>query len=64
MPEDRVRSKADVFAVLRRAGEPEQTIDALDALLDDPVDLQRDADVLARHGITLDRLVDRMGGSP
>jgi hypothetical protein len=59
-----LRSKANVLAVLRRVGIPEQTIEALDAALDDPVDLRRDAELFFRHGITLDHLVDRMGGSP
>jgi hypothetical protein len=59
-----LRAKADVLAVLRRAGIPEQTVQALDAVLEDPVDLRRDGDLLARYGITRDRLIDRMGGSP
>lgn len=59
-----IRPKAAVLATLRRAGVPEETVQALDAALRDPVDLRRDGDLLARHGITLGRLVDRMGGSP
>ena len=59
-----IRSKADVLAVLRRAGIPEETVQALDAALDDPVDLRRDGNLLASYGITLDSLVDAMGGSP
>jgi hypothetical protein len=62
--EPTLRRKADALAVLRRAGIPEHTIEELDALLDDPVDIRRDADLLARHGITRDHLTDRMGGSP
>jgi hypothetical protein len=62
--EPHVRRKADVLAVLRRAGFSEQTVEALDAELKDPVDVDRDANVLLRHGITLDRLIDRLGGSP
>jgi hypothetical protein len=58
-----VRPKAEVLAVLRRSGVPEKTVQDLDAALDDPVDIDRDADLLYRHGITLERLVDRMGGS-
>jgi hypothetical protein len=57
-----LRPKADVLAVLRRCGLSEQT--AFDAALDDPVDLERDADLFFRYGITLEGLVDRMGGSP
>jgi hypothetical protein len=64
MSERDLRQKADVLEVLRRAGVPEETIRALDAALDDPVDVQRDANLLARHGVTLGLLTDRMGGSP
>jgi hypothetical protein len=59
-----LRPKAGVLAVLRSAGIPEETIQALDAVLKDPVDLRRDGNLLARYGITLDRLIDRMGGNP
>jgi hypothetical protein len=59
-----VRPKAEVLAVLRRAGTPEETIRALDAVLDDPVDIERDLSLLAHHGITRGRLTDAMGGSP
>jgi len=62
--EPHLRRKAEILAVLRRAGYPEQTVAALDAELDDPVDLDRDANAFLRHGITLDRVIDRMGGSP
>ena len=62
--EPRVRRKAEVLAVLRRAGYSEQTVAALDVELDDPVDLDRDANVLLRHGITVGSVIDRMGGSP
>ena len=50
--------------VLRRSGVPEQTVQALDAALDDPVDVTRDANLFLRYGITLDSLIDSMGGSP
>jgi hypothetical protein len=62
--EQDLRRKADVLAVLRRAGVSEQTVEALDAELDDPVDVNRDTNVFFRHGITLGQLIDRMGGSP
>jgi hypothetical protein len=60
----KLRSKADVLVVLRHAGVDEHTIEALDAVLEDPVDLDRDAELLARYGITRTRVVDLMGGSP
>jgi hypothetical protein len=59
-----LRSKAHVIALLRRIGVPEETVTALDAVLDDPVDLVRDANLLASYGLTRDNLIDRMGGSP
>jgi hypothetical protein len=59
-----VRSKAEALALLRRSGVHEDTIRALEAVLPDPVDLERDANLLARYGITRSALVDRMGGSP
>jgi len=59
-----LRRKADVLAVLRRAGFSEDTVAALERELPDPVDIDRDGDVLLRHGITLDVVIDRMGGSP
>ena len=58
------RRKTEILAVLRRAGYSEQTVAALDAELQDPVDVDRDANVFLRYGITLDSLIDRMGGSP
>jgi crotonobetainyl-CoA:carnitine CoA-transferase CaiB-like acyl-CoA transferase len=61
--ETQLRDKAEALAALRRAGVPPETIRALDGVLEDPVDLARDADVLARYGITRDRMVDAMGGS-
>jgi hypothetical protein len=30
----------------------------------DPVDLQRDQQILARYGLSPQRLMDRLGGSP
>jgi hypothetical protein len=59
-----LRPKANVLAVLHRAGGPDQTVRALNAALADPIDLRRDGNVLLSYGITLDRLIDRMGGSP
>lgn len=57
-------AKADGIARVRRAGFPEETIQALESELDDPIDTERDAVILPRHGVTIDRLIDRMGGSP
>lgn len=62
--ERRLITKADALGLLRRVGIPEETILALDTVLDDPVDLERDASLLARYGITRGQLVEDMGGSP
>jgi hypothetical protein len=62
--ERHVRGKAEILVVLRRAGYSEQTVAALDAELQDSVDVDRDANVFLRHGITLGSVIDRMGGSP
>ena len=59
-----LRSKAEVLEVMRRNGVDRETIQALDAALPDPVDVQRDGNLLARYGITRGGLVDRMGGRP
>jgi hypothetical protein len=59
-----LRSKAEVLRVLRRAGVSEDTIEALESELDDPVDVKRDEGLFSLYGLTRDRLVDLMGGSP
>jgi hypothetical protein len=59
-----LRSKAEVLKVLRRSGVDEETIRALEVALRDPVDIERDANLFGRYGITRDALVNRMGGSP
>ena len=57
-------SHAQFRRVLRRAGYPTDVIDAITAQLPDPIDADRDGPVLDRCGVTLDGLVDAMGGSP
>ena len=32
--------------------------------LPDPIDLERDQEILTRYGLSPERLMDRMGGSP
>jgi hypothetical protein len=56
--------KDDILAVLRRAGVTEETLQAVDAELPDPVEAAHVQDLLGRYGITLDAIIDRMGGSP
>ena len=57
-------AKADALEMLRRARFSDETIQALESRLDDPIDTQRDATLLAQYGVTIDELINRMGGSP
>jgi hypothetical protein len=57
-------SKKDVLEVLRRVGAADETVKEIDEDLEDPIDLSRDGEFLLRHGITRDRLISVMGGSP
>jgi hypothetical protein len=63
-PSDAPRPKSQIIQALHQAGIAQQTIDALEAQLPDPVDLDRDGNLLFAYGITWDRLIDRAGGSP
>ncbi|MFZ0040943.1 MAG: hypothetical protein WAK93_06540 [Solirubrobacteraceae bacterium] len=63
-PENWTVSKDGLFKKLRFAGISEETIAQLDAVLPDPVDLNRYADTLGRYGLSRDELVSRRGGSP
>jgi hypothetical protein len=55
---------AEFVRVLQRAGFKSDQIEELTAKLPDPVDVDRDANILARYGITRGRLMDLMGASP
>ena len=59
-----LRSKDTVIATLRRARMDPETIEALERELQDPVDPNRDGNLLFAHGITRERLMDRLGASP
>ncbi|HEY2438503.1 MAG TPA: hypothetical protein VGH93_15075 [Solirubrobacteraceae bacterium] len=58
------RSHEEVVRVLRRAGYSDEFIDELLQQVPDPIDIQRDAQILARYGLSPELLSDRMGGSP
>jgi hypothetical protein len=49
---------------LRRAGYSDELINEILSQLPDPVDIRRDEEILARYGLTRERMMDRMGGSP
>jgi hypothetical protein len=58
------RSHEEAARVLRRAGYSDEFIHEVLSQLPDPIDLQRDQQILARFGLSAERLMDRMGGSP
>jgi len=64
MAEPRTMPKPEVERMLRRAGLSHDLIQDLLKDLPDLVDLDRDAAVLGRYGITRTQLTDMMGGSP
>jgi hypothetical protein len=55
--------KHEIVRVLRNAGLPEVADEAARSLPEE-VDLERVAEFAARYGITKDRLISWMGGSP
>ena len=59
-----LRSHDEVTRVLRHAGYSDEFISEVLSQLPDPIDLQRDQQILARCGLSPERLMDRMGGSP
>jgi hypothetical protein len=59
-----LRSHKETARVLRRAGYSDEFISEVLGQLPDPIDLERDQELLARYGLSPERLMDRMGGSP
>ena len=62
--ESGLRSHTEMARVIRRAGYSDEFISEVLSQLPDPIDLQRDQEILARYGLSPERLMDRMGGSP
>jgi hypothetical protein len=60
----RVSSHAEFHKVLRRAGYPATQLQSVFRDLPDPIDFDRDGEALLHRGISLDQLIDAMGGSP
>jgi len=59
-----LRSHEHARQAFRRAGYSDEFISEVLSQLPDPFDLERDREVLGRYGLTTERLMDRMGGSP
>lgn len=57
------RSKRDVLMLMRRLGKNDR-IDEAERILPDPVDLDRDAQLLTRLGMGVDSAFNEMGASP
>jgi hypothetical protein len=60
----RTISHAEFFQVMRRVGYRMDVIEEIAAQLADPIDVDRDAQVLERYGVTRGRLKEVMGASP
>jgi hypothetical protein len=59
-----LRARQEFARVLRRAGYPDEFCNEVLSQLGDPIDLRRDQRILARYGLSPERLMDRLGGSP
>jgi hypothetical protein len=64
MSEPTGMSRAETARMLRRAGYSDEFITEVLSHLPDPINLPRDERVLQRYGLSCERLMDRMGGSP
>jgi hypothetical protein len=60
----RISSQTELRKVLHRAGYSATQAATVLRDLPDPVDFDRDAQALLTRGVTLDRLINAVGGSP
>jgi hypothetical protein len=60
----RLISHADAEQMLRRAGYSQGLIDDVLREVPDPIDAERDGEVLFKHGISAGSLMQVMGSSP
>jgi hypothetical protein len=58
-----LRSRDQIEDVMRRIGMSDRIPEAR-RVLPEVVDLDRDGNLLLRFGLTLDRIIDEMGGGP
>ena len=59
-----LRSHEKMARVMRRVGYSSEFISEVLGQLADPIDLQRDQQILARYRLSSERLMDRLGASP
>ena len=57
----RLRERGEVISVMRRVGLGDRVAEAQQTL-PEVIDLDRDEQLLYRLGLSLDRIVDRLGG--
>ena len=57
-------SHSELSRVLRRVGYPVEEIEKITARLPDPIDADRDWQVLAGYGLSREHLIERAGASP
>ena len=62
--ERKLYSHTEAEVLLRRAGYSQELIEDVLRDVPDPIDADRDAEAFLKHGLTVDALTDRMGGSP
>ena len=58
----RLRRRGEIITVMRRVGLGDRVAEAQQTL-PEVIDLDRDEQLLYRLGLSLDRIVDRLGGS-
>jgi hypothetical protein len=58
-----LRSRDQIERIMRRIGRAHQ-IPAARKVLPEVVDLDRDANLLQQFGLSVDRIVDELGGGP
>ena len=59
-----LRSHKEMARVMRRAGYSDEFISEVLSQLPNPMNLQRDQQILGRYGLSSEQLMDRLGGSP
>ena len=57
-------SHAEFARRLRRFGYPPEVIEEIAAQLEDPIDVDRDSQILERYNLTPGQLMEAMGASP